>query len=758
MSVNSLFYLCLVSVVSATEYSQRFIMSDTITTIRCDTPGSDSGPSSGSGIGHDSGLGFDETSYGVAVLEKLREQRDAQRFCDITIRIDGMNFSAHRAVLAACSPYFETLLDGSRIVRQTVVVASRPGGYSAFSVVLQFMYTGITSLTDSTVLDVMKFSQRFCMTQLRDRCIEFLQQHMAPSNCFRTKELALGLGLTGLVRIVDSYIVANAVDIADAESSVELSHAHLEELIGRSMPLSEIDRVRLISRWTEHKEGRRKRMPTLVTTYVQWQKVGPMELCTFLRGCVEKSSCGTALPSDWCLYRVLQSLKDSCLLPDIYFERLGELRDSCSVDYSMQSIDGYMTNGSVSTSDDNDVMVELEDTAEDLDTAEHETVLQSVTDKVASSCTSHQEISTTTSQEHLDTEKALDATMNAEKHVTSDLSPLSHNDGCVATCSSNRQQKVHRQKRKRVSSQRKQHRANKEVAADSQQDAVDSAINVAEPVSREPSATCNNEGNQKSARKNVKKRKTNGLRNIRCQECQFKAQTVDKLRNHMRTAHRDRQTFCCSLCSFKACWNREYYKHMATHFAGPPYRCDSCFFTTERIRLLVVHLMDHTDSRPYSCRTCGIRFKMKNNLVAHERCHSGIFAFVALLHVLSLVHTGDNRQSRLLLKLATNRQQSRLLLKLATNRQQRRLIEIDSLSQSTLSPARSTLLLIWSTLSPVCTGQSDTVDFPQSRLSTKSTVLFNFVAMPVCTVLYTVVYRHQDSLSESVTKLMEVCK
>jgi len=608
--------------------------------IRCDTPGSGSGPSSGSGIGHDSGLGIDETGYSIAILEKLREQKDSQRFCDITIRIDGMNFSAHRAVLAACSPYFETLLDGSRIVRQTVVVATRPGGHYAFSVVLQFMYTGISTLSEDTVLDVLKFSERFSMTQLHDRCIEFLQQHMTPSSCFRTKELALGLGLTGLVRIVDSYIVANAVDIADADSSVELSHAHLEELIGRSMPLSEIDRVRLISRWTEHKEDRRRRMPALMANYVQWQKVGPMELCTFLRGCVENSNCGTALPSDWCLYRVLQSLKDSCLLPDIYFERLGKLRDSFSVDECSQSIDACLTNGYVSTNetDDNEVAVEVEEDSEDVDAEERENVFQSApcAEERASSCSSHQQMSTASSQE--DGGEAFDAALRAERLVVSGLSPSGESDSFADTGIRNKRQKTQRQKGKRVSGQRctrKRHRlsdsANNDIDTNGQEDAVDGGgTDAAEQLSRSP---CEENQQllkmQKSARKNVKKRKTNGLRNIRCQECQFKAQTVDKLRNHMRTAHRDRRTFCCSLCSFKTRWNREYYKHMATHYAGPPYRCDSCTFTTERVRLLVIHLMDHTDSRPYSCRTCGVRFKMKNNLVAHERCHSGIYA---LLH------------------------------------------------------------------------------------------------------------------------------
>jgi len=617
-------------------------MSDSI--IRCDTPGSGSGPSSGSGIGHDSGLGIDEAGYGVAILEKLREQRDVQRFCDVTIRIDGVNFSAHRAVLAACSSYFETLLDGSRIVRQTVVVASRPGGHIAFSVVLQFMYTGMTTLSEDVVLDVMKLSERFCMMQLRDRCVEFLQQHMSPSNCFRTKELALGLGLTGLVRIVDSYIVANAVDIADAESSVELSYAHLEELIGRSMPLSEIDRVRLILRWTEHKEDRRKRMPALVTTYVQWQKVGPMELCTFLRGCVEDSNCGTALPSDWCLYRILQSLKDSCLLPDIYFEQLGKLRDNFGVDDCTQPVDAFLTNGSVGTNetDDNDVAVELEDSAEDVE--EQENDLQSAADaeKPGNSQTSLQQIPNARSEEHADAEEIFNSVMTADGQVVSCSSPQTPDDSSLATCSSSRQQKAQRKKRQCVSGQRYPHKrqrlsvnANNRIDTNSQRADEGSGTNAAEPVSHDLNHADNTNGHQKelkahkSAKKSVKKRKTNRFRSIKCQECQFKTQTMDKLRNHLRTAHRGRQTFSCSLCDFKTHWNRGYYKHMATHFVGPPYRCDSCTFTTERIRLLVIHRMDHTDSRPYSCRTCGICFKMKNNLVAHERSHSGICAFVA---------------------------------------------------------------------------------------------------------------------------------
>uniref|UniRef100_A0A667WWP7 BTB domain-containing protein n=1 Tax=Myripristis murdjan TaxID=586833 RepID=A0A667WWP7_9TELE len=49
------------------------------------------------------------TSHGDYMLSKLRSQREAGLFCDITLRTDGRSYSAHRAVLAAVSEYFQEI-------------------------------------------------------------------------------------------------------------------------------------------------------------------------------------------------------------------------------------------------------------------------------------------------------------------------------------------------------------------------------------------------------------------------------------------------------------------------------------------------------------------------------------------------------------------------------------------------------------------------------------------------------------------------
>lgn len=47
--------------------------------------------------------------HGADMLSKLRSQREAGLFCDITLRTNGRPFRAHRAVLAAVSDHFQEL-------------------------------------------------------------------------------------------------------------------------------------------------------------------------------------------------------------------------------------------------------------------------------------------------------------------------------------------------------------------------------------------------------------------------------------------------------------------------------------------------------------------------------------------------------------------------------------------------------------------------------------------------------------------------
>lgn len=52
---------------------------------------------------------MDFPQHSHQVLEQLNQQRQLGLLCDCTFVVDGIDFKAHKAVLAACSEYFRML-------------------------------------------------------------------------------------------------------------------------------------------------------------------------------------------------------------------------------------------------------------------------------------------------------------------------------------------------------------------------------------------------------------------------------------------------------------------------------------------------------------------------------------------------------------------------------------------------------------------------------------------------------------------------
>lgn len=76
---------------------------------------------------------------------------------------------------------------------------------------------------------------------------------------------------------------------------------------------------------------------------------------------------------------------------------------------------------------------------------------------------------------------------------------------------------------------------------------------------------------QEKHKKKVKKKRTKlGL--LQCEHCEFKTSHEVTLINHIKKTHQEGLSYTCSLCGFETKWNRQYYKHMKTHFSGPPFR------------------------------------------------------------------------------------------------------------------------------------------------------------------------------------------
>ncbi|XP_047382017.1 zinc finger and BTB domain-containing protein 17 isoform X2 [Sciurus carolinensis] len=108
---------------------------------------------------------MDFPQHSQHVLEQLNQQRQLGLLCDCTFVVDGVDFKAHKAVLAACSEYFKMLF-----VDQKDVVHLDISNAAGLGQVLEFMYTAKLSLSPENVDDVLAVASFLQMQDVITAC------------------------------------------------------------------------------------------------------------------------------------------------------------------------------------------------------------------------------------------------------------------------------------------------------------------------------------------------------------------------------------------------------------------------------------------------------------------------------------------------------------------------------------------------------------------------------------------------------------
>ncbi|KAJ0065235.1 hypothetical protein NL108_006577, partial [Boleophthalmus pectinirostris] len=105
------------------------------------------------------------------MLDKLNHQRLNNQFCDITLLIEGEEFRAHKAVLAACSDYFHQLFfeKGAASTHEAVVDLS---GFTkaSFLPLLDFAYTSSLTFNFCFMADIANLARHLLMTEVLQIC------------------------------------------------------------------------------------------------------------------------------------------------------------------------------------------------------------------------------------------------------------------------------------------------------------------------------------------------------------------------------------------------------------------------------------------------------------------------------------------------------------------------------------------------------------------------------------------------------------
>ncbi|XP_061122749.1 zinc finger and BTB domain-containing protein 8B isoform X1 [Syngnathus typhle] len=149
--------------------------------------------------------------YLPKLLFELNEQQKRGYFCDCSILVEGRVFKAHRNVLFAGSGYFRALLvhylqdSGQRQSTASLDIVTA----DAFSIILDFLYSGRLALSSNSVIEVMSAASYLQMTDLVNLCKKYISSSL--DICNKDKEDVTGgenPGQGGQYRPADSGTAA----------------------------------------------------------------------------------------------------------------------------------------------------------------------------------------------------------------------------------------------------------------------------------------------------------------------------------------------------------------------------------------------------------------------------------------------------------------------------------------------------------------------------------------------------------------------
>ncbi|XP_028406547.1 kelch-like protein 20 [Dendronephthya gigantea] len=157
-------------------------------------------------------------SHATRVLSLMnRHRREKEKLCDVVLRVAGRDITTHRAVLAACSPYFYAMFSGELAESRARVVAMQDIHPDILENLVEFAYTGRININVENVQALLATSSLIQFHEVGELCCKFLETQLDPTNCLGIRKFVEAHGCTNFLESVDRFVLQKFKDVVKSE-------------------------------------------------------------------------------------------------------------------------------------------------------------------------------------------------------------------------------------------------------------------------------------------------------------------------------------------------------------------------------------------------------------------------------------------------------------------------------------------------------------------------------------------------------------
>ncbi|XP_022095974.1 kelch-like protein 12 isoform X2 [Acanthaster planci] len=206
-------------------------------------------------------------SHCKTMMQTLNRLRKQSLLCDVTVVVEGVEFPAHRVILAACSNYFCAMFTNEMSESTKSSVELKGLKASAMEKLLEFIYTEEVEVTVENVQELLPSA---CLLQLKgveDACCAFLTTQLDASNCIGIAKFAESHACMGLLNAAEGYGCRYFSEIVKHEEYLSLEVDEVAKLIKRDDLEVECEEpvYEAVMIWVNHNASERQDLlPTLL--------------------------------------------------------------------------------------------------------------------------------------------------------------------------------------------------------------------------------------------------------------------------------------------------------------------------------------------------------------------------------------------------------------------------------------------------------------------------------------------------------------
>lgn len=170
---------------------------------------------------------FSDENYSKEIIKRLDRLRKNGIMCDVTIKVNGHEFRAHRNILSASSDYFFAMFNGN--MRESNEEEVRISGVDCESMrtILNFIYTGEIILSWNNVQPILQGANLMLVQSVKEACVRFLESRLTFSNCIGIQCIAETYACEELLDYAIQYMNQNFLDVAEGDEFLNLSTKEL---------------------------------------------------------------------------------------------------------------------------------------------------------------------------------------------------------------------------------------------------------------------------------------------------------------------------------------------------------------------------------------------------------------------------------------------------------------------------------------------------------------------------------------------------